>query len=247
MLDIVGPGSSVGTVNPRGSFGETVLGRCKSRPLFLPPFHVRTSVYIDGFNLYFGALRRTPHKWLDVATMARMNLAAHHRIAAIKYFTARIDSRPNNPDQPVRQETYFRALRTLPNLEIILGHYLTKVVRMPLANPPPGHPPVVEVVKTEEKGSDVNLATHLVHDAHCGRFECAVVISGDSDLLAPVRTVIEELHLPVGVLNPQRHPCTMLKRYATFYKHLRPNFNAASQFPPMLTDAQGTFTKPAGW
>lgn len=167
---------------------------------------MRTSIYIDGFNLYFGALKRTPHKWLDVAALARLHLAAHHQITAIKYFTAKINSRPGDPDQPIRQETYLRALRTLPNLEIIFGHYLTKVVRMPLAYPQPGQPSVVEVSKTEEKGSDVNLATHLLHDAHLGRFDCAVVVSGDSDLLAPVRLVIDELRKPVGVLNPQRHP-----------------------------------------
>ena len=60
-----------------------------------------------------------------------------------------------------------RALRTLPNLDIILGHYLTHAVMMPLANPAPGQSRYVRVLKSEEKGSDVNLATHLVHDAHC--------------------------------------------------------------------------------
>lgn len=208
---------------------------------------MRTSVYIDGFNLYFGALKRTPHKWLDVTAMVQRHLAPHHRIMAVKYFTAKINSRPNDPDQPVRQATYLRALRTLPNFEIIFGHYLTKVVRMPLANPLPGQSPVVEVLKTEEKGSDVNLATHLLHDAHLGLFDCAVVVSGDSDLLAPVRMVITDLRKPVGVLNPQNHPCVVLKRHATFYKHLRSNFIAASQFPATLIDGQGTFTKPKEW
>jgi uncharacterized LabA/DUF88 family protein len=208
---------------------------------------VRTSVYIDGFNLYFGSLRHTPHKWVDVKAMAERHLASHHQITAIKYFTAKINARPGDPDQPVRQETYLRALRTLPNLRIIFGHYLTKVVRMPLAHPLPGGPATVEVMKTEEKGSDVNLATHLVHDAHLGLFDCAVIVSGDSDLLSPVRMVITDLKKAVGVLNPQRHPCVVLKRHATFYKHLRANFIAASQFPTVLTDVRGPFSKPQSW
>jgi hypothetical protein len=29
------------------------------------------NVYIDGFNLYYGALKRTPYKWLDLALLAR--------------------------------------------------------------------------------------------------------------------------------------------------------------------------------
>ena len=147
----------------------------------------------------------------------------------------------------MRQAVYLRALGTLPNLEITLGHFLTKNVRMLLANPTLGQSPTVEVVKTEEKGSDVNLASQLLHDAHLDRFDCAVVVSGDSDLLMPVKIVRNELNKVVGVLNPQRHPCAVLKANATFYKHLRPNFVAAAQFPPTLVDAQGAFSKPASW
>ena len=135
----------------------------------------------------------------------------------------------------------------MPNLEITLGHFLTKNLRMLLANPAPGQSPTVEVVKTEEKGSDVNLAVQLLHDAHLNRFDCAVIVSGDSDLLMSVKIIRNELHKVVGVLNPQVHPCTVLKANATFYKHLRPNFVAAAQFPQTLTDAQGIFTKPQNW
>ncbi len=208
---------------------------------------MRTIDYVDGFNLYFGALRRTPHRWLDLKRLVELHLKPHHQIAGIKYFSAKLNPRPNDPDAPARQATYLRALATLPNLEITLGHFLTKNVRMLLANPAPGQSPTVEVVKTEEKGSDVNLAVQLLHDAHLNRFDCAVIVSGDSDLLMPVKIIRNELHKVVGVLNPQVHPCTVLKANATFYKHLRPNFVAAAQFPQMLTDAQGTFTKPMSW
>ena len=27
---------------------------------------MRTRVYVDAFNLYYGALRGTPYKWLDL-------------------------------------------------------------------------------------------------------------------------------------------------------------------------------------
>jgi hypothetical protein len=106
---------------------------------------------------------------------------------SIKYFTAKGLPRPSDPDQPTRQETYLRALRTTPNLEIHYGHFLTHPVRLPLVHPRPGQDPFVEVFKTEEKGSDVNLATHLLHDAYQHRFECAIVVSGDSDLVEPVQ------------------------------------------------------------
>ena len=208
---------------------------------------MRTIAYVDGFNLYFGALRKTPHRWLNLQRLVELHLMPHNQLIGIKYFTAKLNSRPNDPDAPARQATYLRALGTLPNIEITLGHFLTKNVRMLLANPAPGQPPTVEVVKTEEKGSDVNLAVQLLHDAHLDRFDCAVIVSGDSDLLMPVKIVRDELKKAVGVLNPQRHPCRVLKANATFYKHLRPNFIAAAQFPDTLADSRGTFTKPAAW
>lgn len=208
---------------------------------------MRTIAYVDGFNLYFGALRKTPHRWLNLQRLIELHSMPHNRLIGIKYFTAKLNPRPNDPDAPARQATYLRALGTLPNIEITLGHFLTKNVRMLLANPAPGQSPTVEVVKTEEKGSDVNLAVQLLHDAHLDRFDCAIVVSGDSDLLMPVKIVRNELKKVVGVLNPQRHPCRVLEANATFYKHLRPNFVAAAQFPNTLSDARGTFTKPAAW
>src|SRR5207249_2822659 len=87
-------------------------------------------------------------------------------IQHIKYFTALITPRPNDPDQLVRQQTYLRALMTLPNLSITYGHFLAHEVMMPLVSTTPGQrTQYVRVVKTEEKGSDVNLATHLLYDA----------------------------------------------------------------------------------
>ncbi len=208
---------------------------------------MRTLIYVDGFNLYFGSLRKTPHKWLNVEELARRHLAAHHQIVGVKYFSAPLIARPSDPGLPGRQELYFRALRTVPNLQIILGHFLTKNVNMMRANPMPGESPIVSVVKTEEKGSDVNLAVEMLHDGHLNRYDCAIVISGDSDLLAPVLKVKNDLQKSVGVLNPQQHPCRVLKAQATFYKHLRSNFIAACVFPPTLTDSQGTFYKPTLW
>lgn len=118
---------------------------------------------------------------------------------------------------------------------------------MPLESPPIGGPKFVRVIKTEEKGSDVNLATHLVRDAYEDAFECAVVISNDSDLREPIDLVRNRLGKPVGVLNPQKHPAIALTKVATFFKTIRSGVLRASQFPDELTDARGTFQKPAGW
>ena len=140
-----------------------------------------------------------------------------------------------------------RALRTLPNIEIIFGHFLTNKVKMPLAVPPPGGPRVAEVLKTEEKGSDVNIASHLVNDAHNGDFEVAVLITNDSDLLTPMKIVRRELHLPVGIINPYNRFARVLAREASFKKKIRAGVLALSQLPPTLHDSHGTFHKPASW
>jgi hypothetical protein len=207
---------------------------------------VKTFVYVDAFNLYFGCCRGTPFKWLDISKLCGFLLPGH-TVERIKYFTARIHPRPGDPGQPMRQLMYLRALQTLPSIEIYFGHFLTHPTFMPLVHPSPGQNSYAEVFKTEEKGSDVNLATHLIHDAHLNRFEQAVVISGDSDLGCPVQIVIQELHKPVGVLNPQKQDCVVLLKQATFYKRIRKGVLSASQFPLSLTDAQGTFSKPPTW
>lgn len=90
----------------------------------------------------------------------------------------------------LRQSTYLRALQTVPGLTVHLGHFLTSTVRTPLARPVPGGARTVEVVKTEEKGSDVNLATYLLADAFRADVESLVVVSNDSDLMEPIRLVM---------------------------------------------------------
>jgi len=205
-----------------------------------------TNVYIDGFNLYYGALRRSPHKWLDLEALCR-RLLPKDDIRRIRYFTARITARPGDPQQAQRQETYLRALRTLPSVSIHYGHFLTHTVRMALAVPPRRGPRTVEVVKTEEKGSDVNLASHLLLDAFKRACDVAVVISNDSDLRVPIRIAEKELGIRVGVINP--HPPKYRSRVlkATFFKQLRPPVLADCQFPEVLVDEQGEFHKPASW
>ena len=79
---------------------------------------VKTYVYIDGFNLYYGAIKGTSYKWLDLLQMCR-KLLPKNEIGKIKYYTAIVSARPNDREQPVRQQTYLRALATIPDLEIV--------------------------------------------------------------------------------------------------------------------------------
>jgi len=212
-----------------------------------PTQQQRTSVYVDAFNLYYGSLRKTSYRWLDLQKLCKLYFPKN-QITAIRYFTAKVSDRPNDPQQAVKQETYLRALSTIPCLDIIYGHYTVHKVRARLANPPATGSATVEIIKTEEKGSDVNLATHLLHDAHMDRYDIAIVISNDSDLLAPIKIVNEELGKSVGILNPHANPSRALLPHVRFMKKIRPAALAAAQFPNAIHDSAGnTITKPGNW
>lgn len=206
----------------------------------------RTNVYVDAFNLYYGSLKNTSYKWLDLLALCNAYLKGNN-ICSIKYFTAQVKARPTDPQQPARQQAYLRALATLPCVEIIFGHYLSHSVKAKLAKTPPQGSPFVTIIKTEEKGSDVNLATHLVHDAHLNRFDVAVVVSNDSDLLTPIQVVRSELGKQVGILNPHAKPSKVLLKHSDFFKAIRQGALQNSQFPDKLTDKHGTIQKPTGW
>jgi uncharacterized LabA/DUF88 family protein len=214
---------------------------------------VKTILYIDGFNLFYSAVKGSSVRWLNPVALIQRAFP-NNQIIGTKFFTAKVGAMPGNPDQPTRQLIYWRALRTLANLQIILGDFRTRVVRAPVVNPPPN---TIEIYKTEEKGSDVNLAAHLLLDGFRNHYECAIVVSGDSDLVAPIRMVRDELKKPVGILNPQRlsgpncrpeRKSAGLQHAASFYQNgVTWAQLVAAQFPSPMTDATGTFHKPATW
>ena len=118
---------------------------------------MRTIVYVDGFNFYYGCCRGTPHRWVNPWRVAEHLLPApDHELVALFYFTAAIKPQPHDPAQRQRQECYWRALHTT-------------------------------------------------------------------------------------------HPSRVLTAEVNFVKHIREGVMARSQFPPTLTDARGTFHKPASW
>jgi hypothetical protein len=133
-------------------------------------------------------------------------------------------------------------------LTIHEGYYSTHAKWRPLAHPPPlPAPQSVEVLLTEEKGSNVNLATYLLLDAFNKDCQTAVVITNDSDLAEPLMIARTQLGMTVGVVNPHPPKYRSLNLTCTFFKQLRASAVKGCQFPIQLTDAQGTFQKPAHW
>lgn len=217
----------------------------------------RTIVYIDGFNLYYRALKGTPNKWLDIAAMCRAVLPASCAVTGINYYTAHVSGR-TDPGAPARQHAYLRALRTLPGVTVHFGNFLVSQKWAGLVQPPdfrptvtlPAGPPpqVAYVWKTEEKGSDVNLGVHLVRDAFHGHFDMAAVLTNDTDLVEPVRIVSQELGLPVMLLTPTAKPATSLVKVATGgVRHIQPYVGPCQLPDPLLVPGKPPLHKPAGW
>jgi hypothetical protein len=216
---------------------------------------MKTIVYIDGLNLYYRALRKSPHKWLDLLALSQASLPVDCDIVAINYYTARVSDR-RTPSSPKDQNTYLAALDTLPTLEIHYGKFQVANKWMFLAQPvefrPPCHVPPTPtpdfalVVRTEEKCSDVNLGAHLVRDAFTAKFEHAALLTDDTDLTEPLRIVVQEARLPVTLLAPIDKPAGSLTKLATHLRHLRP-YLGACQFPNPVFGPKGPIAKPADW
>lgn len=106
----------------------------------------------------------------------------------------------------------------------------------------------VKVWNTEEKGSDVNLATYLVHDAWRGLYDVAVVLSQDTDLCEPLRIVRDEVSKPVGLVWLDSTQPGKLGAAASFVRHVTPSRLAAAQFAPVLVGRNGKpIKRPAEW
>lgn len=215
------------------------------------------NVYVDGFNLYYGSLSHSRYKWLNIATMCHI-LLPRLTIKRIRYFTAIVKPLDHDPGAPLRQKIYLRALETIPNLEIVRGLFVgwpRLMPQYPLAytdfvSPPKNPPQKVQILKREEKGSDVNLASYLLVDCFDKDFDEAVVISNDSDLAKPIEFVVRKFKKSVILVNPDRHNPPSGKLLSVSSSHM-PKINNSvlerSQFPDMLSDSRGNFTKPASW
>lgn len=209
------------------------------------------NIYVDGFNLYY-RLRKTPYKWLDLRRLFEQLLPSY-RVGHVHYCTARVKARPADPYAPDRQDAYLRALATWPGLTIHYGQFqATKTFARLVSPPAPPQAPTVEVHKTEEKGSDVNLGTLMLVDAYESACDVSVLVSNDSDLAMPLSVVAQRLGRAAVLVNPyDANPNNKLwKQMGTggTVRRLRAGLLAASQLPDPVVDLDGkSVMKPSTW
>ena len=200
----------------------------------------RVMVYVDGFNLYFGmrASRLQKYYWLNVWEMAQRLMRNGHVLAGVRYFSARI----NRPaDKVARQATYLEALQSVPQIQITLGKYRSDEARCEQCD----HPRWID----NEKMTDVNIAVAMLLDAAHDRFDLAMLVSGDGDLL-PVVHAVQSSYIPkeVWIVPPPNRSHPTLLAAAKGRLKLREWILRESQFPDIVTSASGfPLRRPAEW
>jgi 6-hydroxy-3-succinoylpyridine 3-monooxygenase len=205
----------------------------------------RSIVYIDGFNFYYGAVKGTSHKWLNLQKYFEL-LRQDDELQKIWYFTAKVSG-----VQLARQETYFDALATMPLIEMVFGLYKLKKLRCKIREC--GYQGNKSYKVPEEKGTDVNIALQMLDDAYQGACDRIILVSGDSDLVPAVK-LVKKRHPEIQVTvyipasDPRRGAATELRSVADKHKTLPTALLSKAQFPDDLIGASGkNICKPSNW
>ena len=214
----------------------------------------RTIAYIDGYNLYYGLLRKNPQfKWLDPFAFVKALLRDDHEILRVKFFTARARPYPTDDAAIARQNAYLQALSADSRVQIVEGYYNRNKIWLPhvlarCRDCENSHNGMARVMKFEEKRSDVNLTSALLSDAFRGEADCFVLLSGDSDYIAPIDIVRFELKKSVLVFNPRVDRPSDLMYHATYYRNIPRDLPGKCQLPDEVALANGrTIRRPAAW
>lgn len=196
--------------------------------------------YIDGFNLYYGSLKNTDLKWLDVVEMSRR--LGKEPPDLVRFFTARVKDFPSQPGAQQRQDVYLRALATFPDVEVHLGQFMVQKRWRHLVKQVDGFTPAPEKVFVrlpEEKGSDVNLASHLLKDSADGLMASALVFTNDSDLRTPIAMAVNDYGIDITIVNPHPNPAQALRSIGVPVLQLHQRTLANCQLPNPVVDATG--------
>jgi len=203
-------------------------------------------VYIDGFNLYYGLLKGTRYKWLDLEKCFT-NLRQDDEIQKVKYFTAKV----KGTDALTRQQTYLDALSTSSSVQIIYGLFKEKVLKCGVSCC--SYPHSKDYSRYEEKRTDVNIAVNMLNDAYKNTCERIILVSADSDLVPAVRLIKQNFRsiqviVYIPAANKNRGAAKELRNAAHKDKTLNNAVIKVSQFPNSVISSSGTiFNKPLTW
>jgi len=178
---------------------------------------IATAVYVDGYNLYYGRIRNTHFKWIDVVRLFEILLRDQDptsELVHVHYFTAMALGRftSHGGASVAAQESYLRAHEHLypDRFFKTLGRHSMerKGSLLPVFNPdgPYDRTKRTRVWKIEEKQTDVNIALAMYRDALSGQYGQLVICSNDSDVEPVLKAIREDFpNIRLGVVTP-RHP-----------------------------------------
>lgn len=198
----------------------------------------RVSVFIDGFNFYYGAYVAGPmkvhprYKWMNPVKLGEVicrELGIGGRIVQVHYCTSKSKPSASDPGQVTRQQFFLRALDGLPEVEITYGQHRDREK----SGMSKTSGKVERFIVREEKGTDVNLAVRLVRDAALDLFDTAIIVSNDSDLKAGLVAARDDFKREVMVVSPHFNGST--GRTKKDYVFVRP--------ASVVNDLQGASTR----
>lgn len=228
---------------------------------------MKTIVYIDGYNLFYGCLKHSDDKWLDLVKLFQRLLneqCSKVDSLHIKFFTADIKAKvaTNGDDARIAQQSYHRALEQLypEQISIIKGYYSLDKANLPAYQNPIDKNSKVEVWRLEEKQTDVNISLHAYRDAAKGLAEQLVFVSNDTDLepaLMAIREDFGDRH-QLGVVIPVRNPKPKEKQRRPSNNRLSDKANwtrrhildeelSASHLPDKIPTRKKPILKPKYW
>ncbi len=224
---------------------------------------IKTIAYVDGFNLYFGSLRGTPYRWLDLCALIKRLCHEQNpacELVAIKYFTADIKAKLSSHGEASckAQQDYLLSLQAHNNrqdfrLEVVKGKYNIQPKEYYAHQEPVDFDNKLAVWVPEEKQTDVAIAVHMFGDAIDKAFDQAVIVSNDSDLAPAVEAVkLRWPDLTIGIIAPirgeSRQSSVVLKAIADWTRQrITEEELATAQLPEKVATRKRAIVKPQHW
>lgn len=234
-----------------------------------PAKNIKTAVYIDGYNLYYGRLRGSSFKWLDVVKLF-VTILEHRdqneHLECVKFFTAHAlaNFASNGVASVNAQHAYHRGLSQLYNerIEFVYGKHTYDKSGSLLPSFIEGEPynrlKRSKVWKLEEKKTDVNLAISMYRDAVQKKFDRIILVSNDSDAEPALKAIrLDFPHIMIGVVIPMMPPkpgqipprqSGALTNAADWHiSHITDEQLSTSQLPLTIPTNKKPILKPSHW
>lgn len=221
---------------------------------------MKTTIYIDGYNLYYGLVKNTQYKWLDLHGLLSEVVKIQNpqsQVVSIKYFTAPVITKFSRHLEKSQQSQnhYHNALcvNSKNCIEIINGYFDVDVSSPVIHKKPIDLRSRVKTWKLEEKQTDVNIALEMYRDATHGIVEQQILVSSDSDLIPALRYIGKDFeNMILGLILPRsnnnKRKNKGLSQYVNWTRtHINQDELEKHQLPNMIPTKKKPIYKPKYW